>query len=111
MQEGIRSAGVLLHEGVSGGHAPTVEVLSVGSTGTIRQPSDLLPYLPKLRQHFVALPQTTAEMGLRSLKVPINEIEAVTKLILKVRGLTWTLKARKGILTLAADQFTRDTET
>ena len=90
-------AGVLLHEGVGGGSAPTTEVLSIGSTATVRQSSDLLPYLPRLRQCFTPLAQTPAEMGLRAIKVPVNDIEAVTKPILKVRGPTWTLKGSKGI--------------
>ena len=80
--------GVLLQDRVSGGHAPTVEVLSIGSTRTVRQVNDLLPYLPRLRWRFAALPLKIAELNFKPLKVAINDIEAVTKSILKVIGQT-----------------------
>lgn len=86
VQEGIRTAGILLREGASKGPAPTVEVLSLGVKNRGRHPSDLLPYLPRFRPLFLNLPTETAEMELRVLKIPLSYIDSVTKTVVQVRG-------------------------
>lgn len=98
-QDGIRTAGVLLREGVSKGLEPTVLVLELGSSGAKRQASDLLPYLPVLRSLFARLPYETSEMKLRTASIPLSDVECITKAIIKVRGPLWTLRIRKGINT------------
>lgn len=85
-----------MREGVSKGQAPTVELLSLGAKNPIRNATELLPYLPRYRQFFVALPTEVAEMELRVLKVPLSDILAVTGTIVKVKGPTWYLGIKKG---------------
>ena len=93
-------AGVLLHEGISRGSPPTIEVLSIGAITSVRRSEDMLPYLPTFRQFFVPLPRTAAEMTLKAIKVFLVDLECVTKTTVKVRGPMLYLKIRKGIDTL-----------
>ena len=90
-------AGILMREGVSRGHAPTVELLSLGARNPTRHPSDLLPYLPRFRQFFAKLPTEVAEMELKVLKIPLGDVEAVIGTTVKVRGPVWLLHIKKGI--------------
>lgn len=81
----IRSPGILIREGVSRGLASTVEVLSLGPKNPTRQPSDLLPYLPSYRSFFTVLVKTVDEMELEVLRVPLDDVECITKTVVKVR--------------------------
>lgn len=83
-KDSIRTAGILIREGVSRDFARTVEVLSLGSKNPTRQPSDLLPYLPSYRSLFDVLVQTVDEMELKILRVPLDDVECITKTVLKV---------------------------
>ncbi len=96
-QDGIRTAGILLREGASKGLAPTLELLSLGAKNPARHPSDLLPYLPSFRPLFAKLPTEVAEMELKVLKIPLSDIDSVTKTIVQVRGPIWYLRVKKGI--------------
>ena len=82
---------------MSRGRAPTVELLSLGANNPTRYPNDLLPYLPQFRQFFTKLPTQAAEMELKVLKIPLEDVEAVTGTIVKVRGPPWLLHINKGI--------------
>lgn len=86
MQDGVRTAGILLREGVSRGLAPAVEVLSIGSTTGSRQSDDILPYLPKFRNRFGGLPTIAEEMKLKAMSIPLSDIECITKTTVKVKG-------------------------
>ncbi|OQO10549.1 hypothetical protein B0A48_03847 [Cryoendolithus antarcticus] len=78
-QNGVRTVGVLLREGASRGANAGVQTLEVAyKKKTKRQDADFLPFLPRFRRHFTALPQTDAEMDLRLTTVPVNDIEALT---------------------------------
>lgn len=90
-KDGVRTAGILLREGVSRGLVPTVEVLSIGLTTRNRQSVDILPYLPKFRNQFAALPTKPEEMKLKVVHVPFSDIECITKTIVKI-DLTKILK-------------------
>lgn len=83
-QDRIRTPGVLLRDGVSRGPAPTVEVLSLGPKNPIRQSSDVLPYLKRFRSFFTAPVKTFDEMELRVLKIPLSDVECITKTVFKV---------------------------
>lgn len=83
-KEGIRIAGILLREGVSKGLTPTLELLSLGRRNPTRHPSDLLPYLPKFRPLFEKLPTDIAEMELKVLKIPLGDIDTVTKTVIQI---------------------------
>ena len=78
-------AGILLHEGIGGGSSPTIEVLSMGSSGATRQSSDLLPFVPKFKHFFTALPRTPAEMSLNRIRISLSDVERITKTTVKVR--------------------------
>ncbi|KAK4998454.1 Antiviral helicase ski2 [Elasticomyces elasticus] len=82
-KDGIRTAGMLLREGVGRGSSPTVQVLEVGGGSSKRQPSDLLPHLPRFRRRFTPLPQTLSQMKLRTVLVPFGEIECLTKTVVQ----------------------------
>ena len=92
--------GVLLREGISRGPAPTLEVLSVQSKAPARQSSDLLPYIQEFRPLFAPLPSNAGDMDLKVLKVPLSDVECITKTVVKVKGPSWYLKVKKGIDTL-----------
>ena len=96
-QDGIRMAGVLLHEGIGRDSLPTIEVLSIGAITSTRRSEDTLPYLPAFRQFFVPLPRTAAEMTLKAIKVSLIDLECITKTTVKVRGPIWYLQIRRGV--------------
>ena len=81
---GVRTAGIVIREGVSRGPVPTVEILSMSPITPTRQPSDILPYLPNFRKYLVPLPQKINEMNLKVLKIPLSDIGCITKTMMKV---------------------------
>jgi antiviral helicase SKI2 len=56
LQEGFRTAGVIVREGVSGGQTPSIQVLEIGRLGHKRHPSDILPFLPMFKHLLQTLP-------------------------------------------------------
>ncbi|KAK5128632.1 hypothetical protein LTR08_003953 [Meristemomyces frigidus] len=73
----VRTAGILLREGVSRGSG--VQVLEVlYRDKRKRQNPDFLPYLARLRRRFVPLPQSEMEMELRLVMIPLEDVEALT---------------------------------
>ncbi|GAB1739220.1 hypothetical protein NU219Hw_g3969t1 [Hortaea werneckii] len=73
----VRTAGILLREGVTKGTG--VQVLEVlHRNGRQRQDADFLPYLPRFRRRFVPLPQSDKEMDLRLAMIPLDDVEALT---------------------------------
>ncbi|KAF2167657.1 hypothetical protein M409DRAFT_21813 [Zasmidium cellare ATCC 36951] len=75
----VRTAGVLLRDGINKGASPNVQVLEVVyRNNRKRQDPDFLPYLPRFRQHFVPLPQTDGEIQLQNVNIPLENIEALT---------------------------------
>ncbi|GAB7361926.1 hypothetical protein MBLNU230_g1964t1 [Neophaeotheca triangularis] len=75
----IRTAGIILREGVTRGSVPNVSVLEVMySKQRSRQDADFLPYLPRFRRRFVDMPQIEGHMHLRLSMVPLEDIEALT---------------------------------
>lgn len=82
---------------MSKGLAPTLELLSLGAKTPSRHPSDLLPYLPGFRPLFAKLPTDFSEMEPKILKIPLSDIDSVTKTVVKVRGPIWHLRIKKGV--------------
>ncbi|UJO19573.1 Putative ATP-dependent RNA helicase [Fulvia fulva] len=75
----VRTAGIILRDGVTKGSPPTVQLLEVISRNPRkRQDPDFLPYLPRFRRRFVPLPQTENDMQLRTTTVPLDDVEALT---------------------------------
>ncbi|KAL8939692.1 MAG: hypothetical protein Q9211_002621 [Gyalolechia sp. 1 TL-2023] len=84
LRGGLRTAGIVLRESVSRGVAPTVDLLSMSPLNPVREPSDLLPYLPNFRRFFAPIPSKMAEMDLNVVTIPLNDIETFTRTIFKV---------------------------
>jgi antiviral helicase SKI2 len=81
----VRTAGILLSEGVHKTKPLSVQVLEVVySNNRKRQDADFLPYLSRFRRHFVPLPQTASEMKLRQMRVAVEDIEALTKSLIQI---------------------------
>lgn len=75
----VRTVGILLWDGCTKGKSPSVQALEVVYRNQRkRQDADFLPYLPRFRRRFVPLPQTEAEMQLRIMMIPVEDIEALT---------------------------------
>ena len=83
--DGIRTAGIILREGITQGISPTIDVLSLGFRNPARHSDDLLPFLPKFKPLMRSLPRSPEEMDLKIRKVAVNNIEIVTKSMIKVR--------------------------
>lgn len=81
----VRTVGILLRDGASKGATSTVQCLEVMfKKARKRQDADFLPYLPRFRRQFVALPQSEAEMDLRLAMIPLQDVEALTSSHLQV---------------------------
>jgi antiviral helicase SKI2 len=95
-QNGIRTAGVVVSEGVAGGSIPRLQVLEFGLVNPKRHASDILPYLPTFRKLFAPLPAAHSDMELRIHKIPVSDLECVTSTVVKIGGPTWYLNIKKG---------------
>ena len=96
LQEGIRTAGIIVREGVGGGNIPSVQVLEIGTLSSKRHPSDILPFLPGFRHLMQSLPTRAADMTLKTCKVPLLDVECLTNTLVKIGGPIWYLNIRKG---------------
>lgn len=100
-KDGIRTAGMLLRDGISKGHEPTVQVLEI-SANAKRQPSDLLPYLSEFTKFFAPLPRNASDMRLKAASVPLSDVESITVAHIKVNqpyhctNFIRSIKNRKG---------------
>lgn len=92
-RNGARTAGLLLREGASKGSPPTVQVLEVlWRSNRKKQDADFLPFLPRFRRRFHALPQNEGEMQLRTVTVPVDDVEALTGTHIKTMDLNRVLQ-------------------
>ncbi|KAJ5776932.1 hypothetical protein N7520_000178 [Penicillium odoratum] len=89
-KDGLRTAGLLMKEGVSGGPVPYLQIYEIGTISSKRHPSDILPFLPIFRPYFQALPPNSASMHLKTIRVPLEDLECVTNTQVKVGGPVWT---------------------
>ncbi|KAI9729729.1 MAG: hypothetical protein M1834_006680 [Cirrosporium novae-zelandiae] len=84
-KDGMRSVGIITREGVSKGRSGShVQIFEAGSLITKRNPGDLLPYVPRLKEFFAPLPQRSSDMKLKILNIPIQDIECVTDTVVKI---------------------------
>lgn len=79
-----------------GGLAPCVHVLEIGTLSDKRHPTDILPFLPHMRPLFQSLPTNATDMGLRSVRIPLADLECVTNTQVKFSGPIWYLNIKKG---------------
>ena len=82
-RDGVRTPGILLREGATGGTAPFVHVLEFRTRRDQRDSTDLLPYLPKYRKMFTKLPQFKKHISTKTFQVAVADLECVTKTIVK----------------------------
>lgn len=94
-QAAIRTAGIIIREGISGGD-PTIQVLEIGAVSDRRHPSDILPFLPGFRRFFRNLPTSSADMSLKVCRIPLADVECVTNTLVKVTGPIWYLNIKRG---------------
>lgn len=92
----MRTAGILLKEGVTNATVPCLTVLEIGTLGNKRHPSDILPFIPVFRPHFRALPPNASAMHIKTVKVPLTDLECVTNTVVKSTGPIWYLNIKKG---------------
>lgn len=84
--DGIRTAGILLTEGVSPRSSiddPTLHVCALKPIRDRRDATDQLPFLPAFRKHLHKLPQGKRNMKTRTLHVPLSDVECLTRWVLK----------------------------
>ncbi|KFA47518.1 hypothetical protein S40293_02099 [Stachybotrys chartarum IBT 40293] len=84
--EGIRTAGVLLSEGMSikgTTDAPTLHVCAVKPLRERRDGTDSLPFIPAFRKYMHKLPQGKRRLQTKTLHVPISDIECLTRWVPK----------------------------
>ena len=82
-RDGVRTPGILLREGASGGTAPFIHVLEFRTRRDARDSTDLLPYLPKYHKMFTKLPQFKKHISTKTMQIPVADLECVTKTIVK----------------------------
>lgn len=106
-KDGIRTAGILLREGVTKGPAPAIELLSLGAKNPNHHLTDLLPYLPDFRHLFAALPTEVAEMELKFLKVHISDIDCLTKTVVQIETDSLLRSGEEVVAKLIAGELTK----
>ena len=82
-KDGVRTPGILLREGASGGTESFVHVLEFRTRRDQRDSTDLLPYLPKYRNMFTKLPQFKKHISTKTFQIPVADLECVTKTTVK----------------------------
>jgi len=82
-KDGVRTPGIILRDGTSGGTNPMVQVCEIRTKRESRDSTDLLPYLPKYRRMFTKLPQNKKHIGIKTLQIPVADIECLTGTITK----------------------------
>jgi len=83
MKDGIRTPGILLREGATGGSSKTIHVCEIRTRRDQRDSTDLLPYLPKYRSMLTKLPQLKKQIQIKTLQIPLSDLECVTNTVLK----------------------------
>ncbi|KAH7139272.1 NUC185 domain-containing protein [Dendryphion nanum] len=103
-KEGQRAAGMLIHDGVSKGNEPTVQVLEI-SMNSQRKADDLFPYLHPFAPLFRNLPKNERDMILKPAFIPLNDVECLTRTVIDFPETVKNVNKKKEALILARDQF------
>jgi antiviral helicase SKI2 len=100
----LRSVGVLVEDGAKGG---SLKVLDISNLDRKLQPSDALPYLPdlKFRHMFAPLPTDAEHVKWKLISVPVEDVECVTRTVLKLKGPQWYIKVAKIQKQIAEEEF------
>ncbi|KAM0472216.1 hypothetical protein ACHAPX_008897 [Trichoderma viride] len=84
--EGIRTAGILLAEGMSPKGSfddPILHVCAIKPLRERRDVTDQLPFIPALRKHLSRLPQGKKRLTTKNMFVPLSDVECLTRWVLK----------------------------
>jgi antiviral helicase SKI2 len=84
--EGVRTAGILLSNGMSlkgSSEEPAVYVCAIRPLRERRDATDQLPFIPGFRKHLHKLPQGKKRVRVRNLLVPLSDIECLTRWVTK----------------------------
>ena len=80
----IRMPGILIREGTSRGPNPSIEVLALRPKNSSYQASDILPHLSQFTRFFAQIARTIDEMDIKIVRIPLSDIDYMTKTIVKV---------------------------
>lgn len=84
--EGIRTAGILLAEGMSPKGSfddPILHVCAIKPLRERRDATDQLPFIPAFRRHLSRLPQGKKRLTTKNMFVPLSDVECLTRWVLK----------------------------
>lgn len=84
--EGIRTAGILLAEGMSPKGTfddPILHVCAIKPLRERRDVTDQLPFIPAFRKHLTRLPQGKKRLATKNMFVPLSDVECLTRWVLK----------------------------
>ncbi|KAM0450567.1 hypothetical protein ACHAO4_006549 [Trichoderma viride] len=84
--EGIRTAGILLAEGMSPKGSfddPILHVCAIKPLRERRDATDQLPFIPAFRKHLTRLPQGKKRLTTKNMFVPLSDVECLTRWVLK----------------------------
>jgi antiviral helicase SKI2 len=85
-KDGVRTPGILLAEGVSSKGSlsnSTVHVCEIRTARENRDSTDLLPFIPAFRRYLTPLPQARKHVQIKTLHVPLVDVECLTQHITK----------------------------
>ncbi|KAJ5172571.1 hypothetical protein N7492_005164 [Penicillium capsulatum] len=109
-KDGLRTAGILVKEGATAGAEPVIQVLEIGTISSKRHASDILPFLPRFRGFFRALPESSAQMHLKVCKVPLQDLLCVTNTVVKANGPIWYLNIKKEAIKFGDKELSKYTK-
>ncbi|GFP52904.1 putative ATP-dependent RNA helicase C550.03c [Trichoderma asperellum] len=84
--EGIRTAGILLAEGMSPKGTfddPILHVCAIKPLRERRDATDQLPFIPAFRKYLTRLPQGKKRLATKNMFVPLSDVECLTRWVLK----------------------------
>ncbi|KAK1252320.1 hypothetical protein MKX08_003507 [Trichoderma sp. CBMAI-0020] len=84
--EGIRTAGILLAEGMSPKGSfddPILHVCAIKPLRERRDATDQLPFIPAFRKYLSRLPQGKKRLTTKNMFVPLSDVECLTRWVLK----------------------------
>jgi antiviral helicase SKI2 len=84
--EGIRTIGILLSDGMSPKGTlddPMLHVCAIKPLRERRDATDQLPFIPAFRKYLHKLPQSKKRLHIKTLHVPLSDVECLTRWVLK----------------------------
>ncbi|ODA84136.1 hypothetical protein RJ55_02654 [Drechmeria coniospora] len=84
--DGIRTVGILVSDGMSPRGSfdePIVAVCAIKPLRERRDATDQLPFLPGFRKYLHKLPQGKRRFQIKTLQVPLSDVECLTRWVLK----------------------------